>query len=156
MEIQDNKRMRFYLALIKIAFAISVILNVILPTSENGWLHPSPINFVVIGIWFYGLLCALGYFRKATTEEDSNGVIEYEIKVPFTPVIVTRALQLAYMLLFRKVSAYFLPYFVLLISDLVVMLIYLVYKASFYYISMPAGEDSDENSKSFTNWEGEE
>ena len=156
MEIQGNKRMRFYLVLIKIAFAISVILNLVLPTSEGSWLHPSPINFVVIGIWFYGLLCALGYFRKATTEEDSNGVIEYEIKVPFTPVIVTRTLQLVYMLLFQKVSAYFLPYFVLLVSDLVVMLVYLVYKASFYYISMPVDGDSNESSKSFNDWEGEE
>lgn len=137
MEVQTNKRMKMYLFFIKAIFVVILLCNLTLSVYSGGFFHTSLFSILVIIFWVYGVLCALGYFKKAVTDPDADGVIEYEIKIPYTQVLIVRVVQLAYSLIIAMDKTRFINFIILVALDVMYTVFMLVYKASYYFISEP-------------------
>lgn len=143
MEVQINKGMRLYLFTIKVFFVIIVIANLVFSVYNEKLFHPSIFGIFDICMWFYGVLCAHGYFRKVTSEIDENGQVISETFVPYVQVIIGRIVQCAFSVIGAMTTTNFRVLLILIGLDAVYIIILLVYKASYYYISLPYNDTEE-------------
>lgn len=126
---------QIFLQLSKIVFALLVVLNLFMTVNSKNVIGLNPFNLIDICIWVYGYLSSLGYF-KSIVNEDEDGVIEYETKVPFLACGILRIIEGGYYWFFSSANLNIKYFIILVVTDLLYTILLLIDKSSYYYMSM--------------------
>lgn len=139
MKTQNNGMLKFFLMLSKALFVVVALCNLMLPITAKSWCHPHITQVVLVLVWFYGFLCSLGYFNNSITKEQ-DGIVVREISVPIIQIGIFRICQIIFFLL-RGSELDWKMYFVCIGLDLFYLVLILVDKSNYYYISIAEGEN---------------
>lgn len=133
------KKLLFNLKLSKCIFAVIVIINLILPIYNNQIMKFNVFQLVAIGIWGYGLLSHLGYF-KTQVFDGSEGKIMYEPNTPIVKIGFLRIVELIYFLVLKRDVFNWKVFLILLACD-VFYIVFLIMDKSRYVFEMEENED---------------
>jgi len=87
-----EKSIMFRPMLMKVLFVIIAVLNVgITLNTEKGWTF-NLFQFVIVGVWFYATLCALGHFCIPANVIQGDMEL-YEARTPIMPLGFIRIVE---------------------------------------------------------------
>lgn len=133
------KKLKVNLVLSKVIFIILLICNLALPLTGKV-MQLNLFQLILCGIWAYGLLSHLGYF-KTQVSDGSDGIIRYEPNTPIIPIGLLRIAEFLFYFLIRKDIINWSIFLGLLIGDLVYLMFLLLDKAN--YVFEMEDEDGD-------------
>lgn len=109
----------FNLKIMKIGYAILVIVNLTLPLVTTRVLQFSIFQILVIAFWSWGMLSGLGYFKQST---------------PIIQIGFLRIVEAGYYLLFNRSGVNWVVFGILLFFDIAYLTFLLVDKANYKYV----------------------
>ena len=127
-----EKSIMFNLLVMKIFFVVISIVNIAIPLFSDGVWRFNVFQFIMVGIWFYALLCALGWFCITTNDVDGDMEI-LETKTPLLPIVFTRVVEGGFYWI-TAASEFNWKYFgIVILIDLVFFIFLILDKASYGY-----------------------
>lgn len=131
----------FFLKILKVCYLVIWFVNIYFGPLDEKSLVVNVARILILGIWTYALFSALGYIKKAVTEPDKNGIIKYETKIPFVPIVIIRIVEVVYFLIFKAGGVSWRNVFICIGADLLYTFLLLLDKSNYYYESIEIRED---------------
>lgn len=128
----DNKPLRFFLIFSRIVYAAVLAVNLLLPIFDGKWADPPVFQKIICGVWTYGMLCSLGYFKKPVSRE-VDGVIKYEISVPILPIGLLRIAEALFYGFISRVHVDWRMFLICVGLDVFYVALILMDKSNYYY-----------------------
>lgn len=125
------KKLKFNLTLSKVIFTIILICNLVLPLTGKI-MQINVLQFVACGIWAYGLLSHLGYF-KTQVSDGSDGIIRYEPNTPIIQISMVRLMEFLYYFLINTGIVNWTVFAVLVVLDVSYIIFLLLDKANYVF-----------------------
>lgn len=120
---------------ISVFFVVGVILNLFLPVCDEMLFNKQMLQFCLIAVWVYGLLCSKGIIKKIVSE-NSEGVIEYTTSVPIVQIGVIRIAEVLWFVFRHSGEVIWRNLGILVIVDVVYVALMLADKMNYYYIGV--------------------
>lgn len=127
-----EKSILFKPLLMKIFYGIIAVINVAIPLNSDGTWSFSLFQFGIIAVWFYALLCALGYFCISTNEIQGDMEL-YETKTPILPLVFVRIVEGGFYWITAPHDFNWTYFGALIVIDIVYLVFLMMDKATYGY-----------------------
>ena len=118
----------------RVLFLIIVVFNFALPLYSTKRFNTFILQFVIEGLWLYGILSQSGYF-KIPVSDDLDNTVHYEFNIPFLAVGLLRIVETGYFYLTKRDVMNWKVFLTLVVMDVVFTALLLVDKSHYYFES---------------------
>lgn len=118
----------------RVLFLIIVVFNFALPLYSTKRFNTFILQFVIEGLWLYGILSQSGYF-KIPVSDDLDNTVHYEFNIPFLAVGLLRIVETVYFYLTKRDVMNWKVFLTLVVMDVVFTAFLLVDKSYYYFES---------------------
>ena len=116
----------------RVLFLIIVVFNFALPLYSTKRFNTFILQFVIEGLWLYGILSQSGYF-KIPVSDDLDNTVHYEFNIPFLAVGLLRIVETGYFYLTKRDVMNWKVFLTLVVMDVVFTAFLLVDKSHYYF-----------------------
>ena len=127
-----EKAMMFRPMLMKVLFVVVAVLNLALPMKvEKDW-YLDLFQLVMVGIWLYATVCALGYFCIPTNVVQGDMEL-YEVRTPILPWVFVRLSEGGFRWAFSLTTFNWKFFGIALLGDVIFLFFLLMDKSNYGY-----------------------
>ncbi len=128
------RRLMANIYIARVLFLIIVVFNFALPLYSTKRFNTFILQFVIEGLWLYGILSQSGYF-KIPVSDDLDNTVHYEFNIPFLAVGLLRIVETGYFYLTKRDVMNWKVFLTLVVMDVVFTAFLLVDKSHYYFES---------------------